>query len=106
MKTAEQQARALLASMSCVLMDSDDPDYEPSWREPKDMSSGELVELANLIREHDLALQTLYALIGTDGCERSTGGIGSCCQYPEKWCAPCRAWEVINKIGRWRRGKP
>ena len=105
MKTAEQQARDLLERMS-MYCGGGWCEPEQSFRHPADMSSNELVELANLIREHDLALQTLYALIGTDGCERSTSGIGSCCQCPEKWCAPCRAWEVINKIGRWRQGKP
>jgi hypothetical protein len=49
--TAEQQARDLLERMDCVLMEGEDEAGVEWWREPKDMSAGELVELANLIAD-------------------------------------------------------
>jgi len=46
--TAEQQARDLLSSMGCVLLSDEATD---EWAPPENMSAGELVELANLIRD-------------------------------------------------------
>ncbi len=60
--TAEQRARDLLDSMCCVFYNGSDRECDPEVREPRDMSAGELVELANLIAERDKLAAELIAI--------------------------------------------
>ncbi len=101
MKTAEQKARDMLTAMECVSAPEDDGGGEPTWREPKDFSASELVELANLIAQHSFMRRTLAKIAESNTCQRHIA-IGWCVTNEEKraWCGPCRAWDATREIDR------
>lgn len=89
--TPEQYARDLLELMEMVRLDHNGRggEYEPSWTEPRDLSAGDVGELAGLIAERN----RLRVLLGQacDALHECGGQWG-----PDAWEAARRIRKVMQ----------